>query len=255
MSQIDISKAREVMGISLGSWANSPKMSHEVHAGSWHFLSGVPSPAVNMALVSEDSEDALNHTLDAIAKMRVPSVLFLASEGKALSSHLPKTWNKIGFFTLMTKEFESRTEEFDALVSLVTRDNEKEVAELLAESFHVASETYSFLLQAGLDENMAVDIWVREVEGVVVSTVNTTLVGDTVALWCMATPSRYERRGYGKALFSDVLARSMAKGARSGVLCASSAGKPIYEANGWMVREEWDVYVSHSIDRERSNEF
>ena len=62
MNDLDISKAREIIGASLSSWVVSPNMTHRLHKGFWLFLSGVPSPAVNMAMVYENDRAALDET-------------------------------------------------------------------------------------------------------------------------------------------------------------------------------------------------
>ncbi len=248
MSRIDISKAREQMGVSLGSWAVSSDMDHQVQQGSWRFLSGISSAAVNMAMVYEDDPDVLDETLEAISVMRVPAVLFLASNGKRLANDLSSAWKEITLFTLMTKELTSHVTEFNQGVSLASSGDAESVAQILEESFNVESGTYGFLFATAEDPNSGVDIWMLTVNGTVVSTVTTILVDDAVALWCMATPPRFERRGYAGTLLADVLARFGSIGTKTGLLCASPAGKPLYYSSGWVTAEEWDVYLNRAID-------
>lgn len=243
MTRLDIPNVREQMGISLRSWVVSPDMDHEIHAGSWHFLSGIPSPAVNMAMVYDDDPAVMDRTLKAITDLHIPAVLFLASNGKSLAKDLSETWKKITLFTLMTKELYAHAREFDQRVSLASVSDSENVAQLLEESFNVDPGTYKFVFEAAQDPTSAVDVWTLNVNGTIVSTVTTIVVDDALALWCMATPPRYERQGYGRALLEDVLARFAAKGAKTGLLCASPAGKPLYDSNGWVAQEEWDVYL------------
>jgi hypothetical protein len=51
--------------------------------------------------------------------------------------------------------------------------------------------------------------------------------------WGMSTPPAHARRGYGRAVLDSVLAAGVADGARTGVLGATPAGLPLYEATGW----------------------
>lgn len=247
MSRIDISHVREQMGFSLGSWAVSSDMDHQVQQGSWRFLSGIPSAAVNMAMVHDDDPVVLDQTLNAVSKMRVPAVLFLASNGKRLAKDLSSAWKKITLFTLMTKELSSDVTEFNQGVSLASSGDAETVAQLLEESFSVEPGTYRFLFASAEDPTSGVDIWMLTVNGTIVSTVTTILVEDAVALWCMATPPRFERRGYAGALLVDVMARFGANGTITGLLCASPAGKSLYDSKGWVTQEEWDVYLNRAI--------
>jgi hypothetical protein len=76
-----------------------------------------------------------------------------------------------------------------------------------------------------------------------VSTVLTSIVDDAVCVWCMGTPARFARRGYGRSLLTDVLLRAQFEGASIGLLGATQAGKPLYDATGWTTLEQWQLYL------------
>ncbi|MEP6816945.1 MAG: GNAT family N-acetyltransferase [Marmoricola sp.] len=86
-------------------------------------------------------------------------------------------------------------------------------------------------------------IWLLEVDIEAVSTVTTCRVQDTVSVWCMATPTRHARRGYGKALLASVQESAHQDGAVLGLLGATPAGLPLYDATGWQTQETWDLYT------------
>lgn len=71
-----------------------------------------------------------------------------------------------------------------------------------------------------------------------------TFAGDTFAVWCMSTPERFARRGYGGSLLASVLEQARNRGARTALLGATPAGFPLYEATGWTTFETWDVYTN-----------
>ena len=244
MSDVDISVARNQMGRAFEFWATSPGMSHEVLSGSWHFLSGFPSADVNMAMIHADDNDALAITLSAITNMNVPTLLFLAAAGKELSNRLPDEWTNVGVFPFMAKQLNASVDEFDYRVSVALLDDTAEVVGLLADSFLLEPNIFSFLIDTLKNPDSAVDIWVLKDNGVAVSTATTMLVDDALTVWCMATPPQFARKGYGKALLGEVLSRSAANGARIGLLGATDAGRPLYEATGWETLEGWDVYVN-----------
>jgi GNAT superfamily N-acetyltransferase len=60
----------------------------------------------------------------------------------------------------------------------------------------------------------------------------------------MATPARFERRGYGRAVLGHALADAAADGLGVALLGATTAGRPLYDATGWTTLEEWDLYAT-----------
>ena len=248
MSDVDISVARERMGKALGAWVASSKMSHQVLPGSWYFLSGMPAADVNLAMVHEDDIDVLTKTLREISLMDVPTCLFLAADGKNLSSKLPDEWSHAGVFPLMTKALSNDVQEFDPRVSLATVDDIEDSMTLMAEAFLLDPINFAFLVETSKSPDSLSKIWMLKEDGVAVSTMTTMLVDDALTVWCMATPPQYARKGYGKALLSDVLARNAATNAKIGLLGATSAGEPLYKATGWEVLEGWDVYLNSPAD-------
>ena len=248
MSDVDISIAREQMGRALGDWVAFSKMSHQVLPGSWYFLSGMPAADVNMAMVHENDIDVLTKTLKEISRMNVPTCLFLAADGKNLSSKLPDEWSHVGVFPLMFKTLNKSDREFDPRVSVATLDNIDDAVKLMAESFLLDPINFTFLVETFKNPDSLSKIWILEENGVAVSTVTTMLVDDALTVWCMATPPQYARKGDGKALLGDVLARNSTANAKIGLLGATPAGQPLYKASGWEVLEGWDVYLNRPAD-------
>jgi len=223
-------------------------MSHEVLRGSWYFLSGLPAPDVNLAMVHQNDRDVLSKTLNEITRMNVQTCLFLAAKGKNLSSELPDAWTHVGVSQFMGIVLSKSEQVFDARVSLVSLDDIDAVVVLLAESFLLDPTNFSFFVEILKSPNSLSNIWLLKEDGVAVSTVTTTLIDDELTVWCMATPPQYARKGYGRALLNDVLARNADAGAKYGILGATPDGQPLYVASGWEVLEEWDVYVNSPVN-------
>jgi len=72
----------------------------------------------------------------------------------------------------------------------------------------------------------------------------TSRVGDAFTLWCMSTPERFGRHGFGRALLADTMARAASDGVKVGLLGATPAGKPLYDATGWTTLETWEIYTN-----------
>jgi GNAT superfamily N-acetyltransferase len=60
----------------------------------------------------------------------------------------------------------------------------------------------------------------------------------------MATPQRFARRGYGRAILADVLLRAKLEGASIGLLGATPAGKALYDSTGWTTLEDWRMFLT-----------
>ena len=86
--------------------------------------------------------------------------------------------------------------------------------------------------------------WLLDDDGAAVSTVMTAQVDDIVSVWCMGTPERFGRRGYARAILAHVLDVASRQDAETGLLGATPAGKPLYDATGWQTLEEWQLYVN-----------
>jgi GNAT superfamily N-acetyltransferase len=119
------------------------------------------------------------------------------------------------------------------------------VCALMGDAFGLAVELLVDVTAGVLnDDNGATKILVLEEEDVAVSAVLTSLVDDAVTVWCMSTPERFARRGYGRAILADSLQRAKSDGARVGLLGATPAGKPLYDATGWVTLEHWRLFAS-----------
>lgn len=118
------------------------------------------------------------------------------------------------------------------------------VSKLVASSFNLTQEIGDVVAKILHLDDAAGKIWMLFDEASAVSTVLTSIVDDAVCVWCMGTPRRFARRGYGRALLADALLRARVEGAAIGLLGATPAGKPLYEATGWTTAEQWQLFLS-----------
>jgi GNAT superfamily N-acetyltransferase len=95
---------------------------------------------------------------------------------------------------------------------------------------------------AGRDDGLS--LWILEQDGMGVSMVATHRDGASVSVWAMGTPARFGRRGYGRALLAHVLHEARQDGARQGLLGATPAGFPLYDATGWHTFDEWQIFTN-----------
>jgi GNAT superfamily N-acetyltransferase len=244
MQQDNIERWRRQMGRGIADWASAPGMLHEVKATSWLMLSGAPSPDVNLALVSDGDPDILSAVVEKIEQMGCPALLLLTGEGIARASDLTEAWKRVGVMPMMFVELARAPHSADPRVRRAGPADVETVTALLADAYDLDRDIARIPAGALTTPSDAISIWLLEQDGVAVSTVTVCRIEDVVSLWCMGTPERFGRRGYGRALLAAVLEDSLTLGATTGLLAATPAGLPLYEANGWQHVEDWQIFTN-----------
>jgi GNAT superfamily N-acetyltransferase len=211
--------------------------------GYWIAVSGVPSPDLNTSLVSSASTGVVARVLEQVTEAGVPSLFMLA--GECQSEGLAAPWQPVGEMPFMASDLDADYLGADSRVRQAHSHDVDVVCALMGDAFGLAVELLVDVTAGVLnDDNGATKILVLEEEDVAVSAVLTSLVDDAVTVWCMSTPERFARRGYGRAILADSLLRAKSDGARVGLLGATPAGKPLYDATGWVTLEHWRLFAS-----------
>jgi GNAT superfamily N-acetyltransferase len=209
------------------------------------YLSGLGSPDVNMALVHGSDPRELHDVVSAIEQIAAPALLFLTADGLETAENLGAAWSHVGAMPFMIAEVDSTPQQADGRVRRATAEDRDAVLGLWVDAFGVKSEYFGPLVDATVsDAGGNIAAWLLEDNGEAVSTLTTGRADDALTLWCMATPERFGRRGFGRALLADTMARAASEGAEVGLLGASPAGKPLYEATGWSTLENWETYTN-----------
>ena len=219
-------------------------MVHRVTTQSWVSLAGAPTPDVNLALVHDGDADTLAAVLEAIAEVGCPTLLMLAGRATAQANTLGPAWVSAGSMPFMRADITATSRRRDPRVRRAGRDDLDAVSAMLGDAFAMTAEVAAVPLHPVLDPQADMTTWVLEDQGEPVSTVMSCQVDDAITLWCMATPQRFTRRGFARALLADLMARAEADGVRVGLLGATPAGKPLYDATGWTTVEAWDLYTN-----------
>lgn len=244
MDEAELARRRIQMGRTCQPWAelSGARGVGEVGAGHWIMLSGGSSPDVNMALVHDGEPRTLAAVKGKVEDAGYPTLMMLA--GPSGEGELGGGWEHVGAMPFMASELTDEHLRADPRVRRAGREDFDSVGELLAEAFVLEREDADVCARILLADQDAASIWLLLQDGEPVSTVTTALVEDAVCVWCMATPTRVGRRGYGRALLADVLLRSRQQGASLGLLGATPAGQPLYEATGWETLESWQLHVN-----------
>jgi GNAT superfamily N-acetyltransferase len=243
VNEAELSLRRGQMGRSARTLLGlGPHSVQDQGPGYWVALSGAPSPELNMALVASAEPAAIATTLRKVEESGYPTLFMLA--GGSRHSELGAPWQHVGDMPFMASAMSEEHLTRDERVRRATADDFEAVSELLGTSFGLARELSD--LMAGLVklEVTVGTIWLLVEEDTPVSTVLTSIVDDTVCVWCMATPQRFARRGYGRAILADVLLRAKLEGASIGLLGATPAGKALYDSTGWTTLEDWRMFLT-----------
>jgi GNAT superfamily N-acetyltransferase len=245
MDDSDMALRRRQLGEGLAGWATVSGSRHHVDHESWTYLSGLGCADLNMALVHGHAPESLAAALDAIDGARVPALVFFAGAGRRLVDQLGAGWMQIDEVPFMIVDIALNPSRTDTRVRRATHDDIDTVTGMWADAFDIQPEACRPVVDAsvsGTGDVMA--LWVLEEGSDAVSTVTTSRVGDATIVLAMATPARFARQGFGRSLLNDVMTRTGAQGAEVGLLLATPAGKPLYDATGWAAVENWATYTN-----------
>lgn len=243
MDPVVVANFRNQLGRALEDWVSSPEMAFEVSASSWHLLTGFPTADSNVALIHQNDESALSKIAEQIERMAVPACLFLAENARTLTSKIGEEWSFAGTTPFMSLALEAAELKEDFRVRLALKKDFETVVALMSETFSMDYHTARQGASPLKDPSTKCDIWIIEDGGQLVSTAITRRVDDSITLWNMATSPRFARRGYGRSIMNHALHQARQDGAKIGLLMASDAGKPLYDATGWVTIEDWDMYL------------
>jgi len=240
-----LARRRTQMGDSIRGWGVIPGAVSEVSDRHWLLLSGAPSADFNIALVQTPDPAVLDHVVARVQQIGAPALVCLT--GDARDDAMPEGWQPVGTMPFMAADLEQVPLATDPRVRLAGPDDVDVTTRLLADAYGMPEEIARLAVEpvvTGASKAGRSDMrfWLVE-DGTPVSAVLDARSGDAVTLWCMSTPQRFARRGYARALLAHVLHVARAEGAAIGLLGATPAGKPLYDATGWRTLEQWRLFV------------
>jgi GNAT superfamily N-acetyltransferase len=242
---VDVESARAQMGAGAVALLAVEGSSVEIGSGCWRALSGLPSAGSNIALIHQANDDVLSDVLAEIEKCDRPTMLFLAGSAKTLGTRLPTGWVAVGALPIMTVDLTGTPPSADGRVRRALLADASTITELMSAAYEQLDPAeVRVMVDHVVSVELPVEFWLLENGDQAVSAVMTHRIQSAVSLWCMATPPRFARRGFGRSLLAAVLAWAQADGATIGLLGATPAGEPFYRATGWTVLESWDTHLN-----------
>lgn len=243
MQEPELALRRSQMGRSALSFVTrGPQGVGAQGPGYWVALSGAPSPDANMALADTSEAAAVAAALSIVEQEGYPTLFMLAGDARA--AVLGPSWRHVGEMPFMTVSLKGDAQGIDPRVRRAGPDDAEAFAGLLGGAFALSQQVAELMAMLVFLDDLEATIWLLVDHSVAVSAVLTSVVDDAVCLWCMATPPPFARRGYARALLADVLCRAGKQGASVGLLGATPAGRPLYEATGWTALENWKIFTN-----------
>lgn len=244
MDHLAVERVHDLMGRSLAPLAGVVDGTYELAPSGWWWLSGGPSADVNMVMVHGDDPQFLRRGLAGVDRLGCPAILMLGCAGAGLAGVVPDGWSAVGTMPVMTADLDSVEHAADDRVRRADGGDHRAVTTLMAAAFDLPVAICKLLTDSLYRMGTDAGFWVLEDDGEPVSTVLAQPVEDSVSIWCMSTPAAHARQGFGRALLSTVLDRHRTAGAAVGLLGATPAGLPLYEATGWVTVEEVSLFVN-----------
>ncbi|GAA1759185.1 hypothetical protein GCM10009795_001930 [Nocardioides hankookensis] len=240
----DVVRVRADMGAVMATMAGRIGAVADAGRDWWVGLTGGVAPDLNLVLLATADPVVLDGTLTILDEAGLDALVFLAGPGRELGSRLASPWVGVGAAPVMTRDLTSGpVDVVDPRVRQAGPADADVLAALIAEAFSLTADDTA-LMAAGAVPGGVVRGWLLEDGGEAVCALISGHVDDGVSIWAMSTPTRFARRGYGRALLASVLAHARADGARVGMLGATPAGLPLYEATGWRTVDEWELFTN-----------
>jgi len=245
MDEAELALKRIQMGLGIEAWGRGgPGWATGVGPDHWYLLTGLPSADANMALVHGAEAARRDDMLSRIEAAACPAIMILAGPGEALAAGMPEGWADVGRMPFMAADLSALETGPDTRVRQGGPRDVDTFTHLSSEAFGIDPAVAAAMAAPLGQPGTAVSFWLLEDEGRARSGVVSCRVADSVSLWTMSTPARFGRRGYGRALLGAVLHAARLDGATVGLLGATPAGFPLYQATGWRTLEEWRLFVN-----------
>ncbi len=230
--------------------AAGPGASGGVEDGYWYFLSGAPSPDANIVLVLEP--EALGPALGVTRASELSVMVMVAPS--AAGAAPGDGWTHVGSMPLMAADLGAIPLAVDARVRTAGAGDRGDLGAILAEAYDMDRSVADRFTAVAGGAVPGLHFWLLEEGSEARSVVLSSIVGDAVCIWCMGTPKRFGRRGFGRSLLGHVLLEATRAGATTGLLGATPEGRPLYESTGWSVVEPWELFLdSPSVQSDPSD--
>jgi N-acetylglutamate synthase len=231
--------------------ANAPGYCARTTPNSALLLSGESVLDLNMIIVGPDREP-LRFLEEAVAlarRRRLPAIVMLSPD---IAVTLASTAGQLGLtpagqMPLMslhaTAPIHSNLQlEVDRVVDSRTSALAGDVQ---STAFELPRENVRRALDAGRNFAPGQNTYVATFDGKAVAALTVIEMESSAGVWTMATLPEFQRRGIGRALLTRVLEQHRQAGIGRFFLCASEAGRRLYQSIGFRVVGDYTLWLLH----------
>jgi ribosomal protein S18 acetylase RimI-like enzyme len=212
----------------------------------------VAAPTLNGVWVQKVDADAkdISDLLEQVAATGLPHCLQFrpGSATHLVSLAASRGMVHLEDIPLMVSEDSGQLNAAQAVGGLIIRELVPDEAPLharvAAAGFEVPPEMFLQLMTPAVLATPGVHCYLGEAGGQPVTTGLGVKLGSYVAIFNIATPPEYRRRGYGAAVTARAVADGLAAGAQWSWLQSSAEGYKVYERLGFRTIEAWPCYAT-----------
>jgi N-acetylglutamate synthase len=214
----------------------------------------VAAPTLNGVWVEKvDADpDDISDLLDQVAATGLPHCLQFrpGSAARLVNLAASRGMAHLEDIPLMVMEDPGRMKAAQAVAGLVIRklrpDEALLHASVAAAGFEVPPEMFLQLMTPAVLATPGVRCYLGEAGGEQVTTGLGVQLASYIAIFNIATPPEYRRRGYGAAVTARAVADGLAAGAQWSWLQSSAEGYKVYERLGFRSVEAWPCWATQA---------
>jgi len=213
--------------------------SKHVKGDGWRIDSGTSQFAMfNNALITTGRKESLDELLATIESNKAPAGIRLAGPAVVHTTALTELgYTNHGGGPFMLWSADSSVENFSLRDGLSVRRLVPSDADVMNQIYaDVYSMTPEMIadykaMQFSTDKDHTYGLFKV---GEMVSLVTALVLGNTVGVWNMGTPTVHQKNGYGSELLKHVMKTHSQMGGKNFFLFATTAGKFLYDRCGWI---------------------
>ena len=235
-----IPDARTGSGKATGVWAEAGI--HEVHDDWWIALSATPYVDYNLALLHGDTAvAAAPEVIERVTAAKVPAVIMLAGAGLTAAHALQDAeWVCTGALPFMARDRGPAAHHPDARE--LVRAELPEARRLAGRAFGVPDEVGSIIFADNALGRAGTRVWGVFDKGELRCCSVSRWEGGYSAGWGLSTDPAFQRSGYARRLLRASAAHRLESGPPIALLMATPEGQRLYEQEGYVTLEHWQIW-------------
>ncbi len=237
----DLPSVRTCYGLGTAVWSAHHR--HHVEPDWWIALSGTRYVDYNLALIhGEQPGEATEQVLDEIRTAKVPAVIMLAGPGlRAVEQLKDAGWVCTGAMPFMSKH--GGIDANDPSFRQLEQHELAAARALTAAAFDVPDEVGAIIYADDRLHRADCRIWGLFEDGTLLSCAASAYVEYKYSVgWALATAPENQRAGYGRRMIRALAYQRRIAGPPTSLVMATDASKHLYDQEGYLTLEYWQIW-------------